>query len=133
MRARKKGYILNVGSTAGFLAGPYMATYYATKNFVNSWSQALHEELLSDGVVVSVVAPGATATEFAQVANVEKSRLFQAGVASSAHVAEEGWRKMRRGQAVIVTGLKNRILVFSMRFAPRWILLKIASFLNRDV
>jgi short-subunit dehydrogenase len=133
MRQRKKGYVLNVGSTAGFLPGPYMATYYATKNFVNAWSEALHTEMKPDGVLVSVLAPGATATEFAQVANMEKSRLFAASQASASDVARAGWRGMKQGRAVIVPGLLNQMMMFSLRITPKFMIRWIASFLNRDV
>ncbi|MDX2053217.1 MAG: SDR family NAD(P)-dependent oxidoreductase [Polyangiaceae bacterium] len=64
MLARKRGKILNIGSTAGFQPGPFMATYYATKAFVNSWSEALGFELKGTGVSVTVSCPGSTNTEF---------------------------------------------------------------------
>lgn len=68
MIQRKFGHILNIGSTAGFQPGPYMSVYYASKAFVNSFSEALHVELKGTGVTCTVLAPGATATEFAQAA-----------------------------------------------------------------
>jgi hypothetical protein len=132
MQLLRKGYILNVGSVAGFLPGTYMATYYATKNFVNSWSEALHEELASEGIRVSVLAPGPTSTEFAQVAKINQSLLFKSGVASSQQVAHQGWLKMKRGQAVIIPGLKNKLMIFSLRFAPRWAIRKISALINRN-
>src|SRR5512139_593388 len=68
MIERKQGAILNVASTAAFQPGPGMAVYFATKAFVLSFSEALHEEVRKDGVTVSALCPGPTATEFGQVA-----------------------------------------------------------------
>jgi uncharacterized protein len=77
MVARKSGRILNMGSTAGFQPGPFMATYYATKGFVNSWTEALARELRGTGVTATVVCPGATNTEFGAVSGNGTSRLFR--------------------------------------------------------
>ena len=91
MRERGSGRILNVGSTAGFQPGPYMATYYATKAFVISFSAALAYELRGSGVTVTVHCPGATATGFAATARNDRSRLFQQQKpASAAEVARPG-------------------------------------------
>ena len=93
MLIRKNGRILNVGSTAGFQPGPYMATYYASKAFVNSFTEALHEELKGTGVTCTLLAPGATATGFAGAAGTEKSRLFNTGsTGNSRSVATQGYR-----------------------------------------
>lgn len=132
MLERKGGRILNVGSTAGFQPGPYMATYYASKAFVNSLSEALHEELKGTGVTCTVLAPGATATEFAKTAGMEKSALFSSSpVASSADVALYGYRAMKAGKAIAVPGFRNRFLVQSLRVSPRFLVRKIAGALNR--
>lgn len=132
MIERKSGRILNVGSTAGFQPGPYMATYYASKAFVNSLSEALHEELKGTGVTCTVLAPGATATEFAQVAGMEKSALFSSSpVATSGEVALYGYRAMMAGKAIAVPGFRNRFLVQSLRLSPRFLVRKIAGALNR--
>ena len=96
MRERKRGHILNIASTAGFQAGPYMATYYATKSFVLLFSEALHHELRQSGVTVTAHCPGATETGFAKTSGNDKSRLFrQRKPASSAEVAAHGWRAMK--------------------------------------
>src|SRR5262245_37104081 len=75
MVARQRGRILNIGSTAGFVPGPFMATYYASKGFVISFTEALAHELRGTGVTATVSCPGATATEFAGVAGNDRSRL----------------------------------------------------------
>jgi short-subunit dehydrogenase len=132
MLARGRGRILNVGSTAGFQPGPYMATYYASKAFVNSFSEALHEELLGTGVTCTVLTPGATATEFAKNAGASDSALFQSGlVASPAKVASMGYRGMQRGRAIIVTGLLNKLMVQALRITPRQWVRKIAARMNQ--
>ncbi len=132
MVERKSGGILNVGSTAGFQAGPYMATYYATKAFVQSFSEALAEEVKGHGVHVCCLAPGATATEFAEEAGITKSRLFQAGVASSRSVAESGWRAFKRSHVIAIPGLKNKVIVRLSMVSPRAATRRIAQWLNRS-
>src|SRR5205814_4814102 len=89
MIARRRGRILNVGSTAGFPPGPYMAVYYASKAFVNSFTEALWYELRGTGVTATVSCPGATATEFAEVAGNKSSLLFRLGAASATTVARQ--------------------------------------------
>lgn len=133
MIERGEGRVLNVGSMAGFQPGPYMATYYATKAFVNSFSEALHEELRGTGVTCTVLAPGATATEFARSAGAEGSTLFQQSklVASSAEVAASGYRAMMSGCVLAIPGLLNRIQMQGLRFFPRSVIRKIASKVNQ--
>jgi short-subunit dehydrogenase len=131
MIARRRGSVLNVGSTAGFQPGPYMATYYATKAFVNSFSEALSYELRGSGVSVTVSCPGPTRTEFGAVSGVDKSRLFESGVASAASVAHEAYRAMQRRQVLVVHGLMNWLLVQSLRISPRFLVRAITARLNR--
>jgi short-subunit dehydrogenase len=125
MLGRKRGQILNVGSIAGFQAGPLMATYYATKAYVNSFSEALHSELRGTGVTVTVLCPGPVATEFATAAGMQTSRAFSAGQAMAARpVAEAGLRAMRGGRRMVVPGWRNRLLLFLERFSPRWAVIR---------
>ena len=131
MVARGSGRILNLGSTAGFLPGPFMADYYASKAFVNSFSQALWYELRGTGVTVTVSCPGATATEFAQVAGSDKSRLFQAGAMGATQVATHAYRAMMRGKRVAIPGLFNKLQMQSLRLSPSAVLLGIAGAMNR--
>lgn len=134
MLKKKSGRILNVGSTAGFQPGPYMSTYYATKAFVNSFSEGLHEELRGTGVTCTVLAPGATATEFASAANMNESRLFKSGsVASSKQVARFGYNSMLAGRTIVVPGLLNNLMIQMLRLSPRFMVRKVASFVNRSV
>lgn len=132
MIERKKGHILNIGSTAGFQPGPYMAVYYATKAFVNSFSEGLYEELKGTGVSCTVLTPGATATEFASSANAEKNILFRLlPVATSRDVAICGYKGMLANHPLVVSGALNRISLFFLRFLPRCMVRSIAGRVNR--
>jgi short-subunit dehydrogenase len=130
MVERGRGRILNLGSTAGFQAGPFMATYYASKAFVNLFTEALSYELRGTGVTATVSCPGATATEFAAVAGNEKSRLFRMGAASAAQVAQEAYRAMRAGKPMVVHGMKNKLAVQMLRVSPRSTVRAVAAALN---
>ena len=131
MLKRKSGRILNVGSTAGFQPGPFMATYYASKAFVNSFSEALHEELIGTGVSSTGFAPGATKTEFAQVAGADK--LFKrAPVAAAGPMAQFGYRAMMCGRALAVPGFLNNFMLQSLRVSPRGLVRKVAGRINHS-
>jgi short-subunit dehydrogenase len=127
MIARKSGAILNVASTAAFQAGPNMAVYFATKAFVLSLSEALHEELKPLGVRVSCLCPGPTRTEFGDVAGFGGNGLFDRVAMDSATVVEAGLRGLDKNRAVVVPGLVNKICAASTRFAPRSVVRKIAG------
>jgi uncharacterized protein len=131
MLRRRRGRILNIGSTAGFQPGPYMATYYASKAFVNSFSEALAYETRGSGVSVTVSCPGPTVTEFGAVSGVDKSRLFQLGAASAVSVARDAYRAMQRGRVMVVHGFMNFLLVQSLRVSPRALVRAITALLNR--
>jgi short-subunit dehydrogenase len=131
MVQRGHGRVLNIGSTAGFQPGPFMAVYYASKSFVNMFTEALWYELKGTGVTATVSCPGATATEFSAVAGNHRSRLFKMGAMSSMEVAREGYQAMLEGKPLVVHGLKNRIMAASVRFSPRGIVRAIAAALNR--
>jgi uncharacterized protein len=130
MVARRRGRILNVGSTAGFPPGPFMAVYYASKAFVNSFTEALWYELRGTGVSATVSCPGATATEFSQVAGNDRSLLFRLGAAPAATVAREGYRAMMKGKPMVVHGLRNKLTVQSLRLSPRAVARAVAASLN---
>jgi short-subunit dehydrogenase len=120
MVARKRGRILNVASTASFQPGPLMAVYYATKAYVLSFSEALAEELRHTGVTVTALCPGPTETGFAAASGVGSARLFTLmKPSSSAAVARTGYEAMQRGRRVVVPGLRNKLLVQSVRTSPR--------------
>jgi short-subunit dehydrogenase len=132
MIARQSGRILNIGSTAGFVPGPFMSVYYASKAFVNSFTEALSVELAGTGVTITVSCPGATATEFAAVAGNEKSSLFASGVATAADVAKDGYEAMKRGEVLAVAGASNKMKIWSLRFAPRGMVRDMTAKMNQN-
>ncbi|MDB4979063.1 MAG: short-chain dehydrogenase, partial [Candidatus Peribacteria bacterium] len=123
MKERKWGRILNVASTAAFQPGPQMAVYYATKAFVLSFSQAIGFELKKSGVRVSCLCPGPTKSGFQKEAHMEKSKLFKGLTMDAETVAATGYRGLLRGKPLIVPGMRNKILIFVVRFAPRRLVL----------
>ena len=132
MIARKQGRILNVGSTAGFQPGPFMAVYYASKAFVNSFTEALWYELKGTGVTATVSCPGPIATEFLAIAGNDRSRLAQLGLTLTAPaVARAAYRAMHAGKRQIVHGLGARLADWSARLSPRPMLLATVASLNR--
>jgi short-subunit dehydrogenase len=131
MLARRRGRVLNIGSLAGFQPGPYFATYYATKAFVNSFSEALAYETRGSGVSVTVSCPGPTLTEFGAHSDLHQSRLFQLGTASAESVARQAFRAMQRGRPLVVHGLLNFLLLQSLRLTPRAWMRAISAWLNR--
>jgi len=125
MIARRRGYVLNVASTAAFQPGPLMAVYYASKAYVLSFSEALANETSGTGVRVSVLCPGPTETGFVAAAGMGESKLFDANVMSARAVAVEGYRGMLSGKTVVIPGLRNRLLASGYRFAPRGLITKV--------
>ncbi len=119
MVRRGQGNIVNIASTAGFVPGPGMAVYYATKAFVLSFSQALASEFKDCGVAVTTVCPGATKSGFATAAKAEGTRLFAQRLPSSEAVAEFSYRAMKAGKLVAVWGLSNRLAVRFISLLPR--------------
>jgi len=127
MVARKSGAILNVASTAAFQPGPNMAVYFATKAYVLSFTEALHEELKPHGVNVSCLCPGPTRTEFGAVAGFGGNGLFDRTAMEAPQVVAAGLRGLDRNRAVMVPGLVNKIGAASTRFAPRSVVRRIAG------
>jgi short-subunit dehydrogenase len=122
MIERKQGRILNLASTAAFQPGPGMAVYFATKAFVLSFSEALHEEAKKHGVVVTALCPGPTATEFGEVAGFRASSPSNKLAADSASVVRAGLEGLEKGQAVVIPGLLNKATAQAHRFFPRsWV------------
>jgi uncharacterized protein len=131
MLERRRGAILNVGSQAGFQPGPRMAVYYATKAYVLSFTEALAEEVRGSGVGVTLLAPGATATEFAARADMEGSRVLRTGVMEARSVARAGYRGMRRGEVLVVPGLKGKLSASAVRLMPRSLVRRVVHALQR--
>lgn len=131
MKQRNQGQILNVSSVAGFMPGPQMAVYYATKAFVTSFSKALRYELSKTNIQISILAPGTTDTGFVKSANLENSTLFERLKAQPAEVvAKRAVEKF--GKSVIIPNWLNKLLVLSARFSPDFLLLPIVSFIQKS-
>lgn len=128
LRKQNNAFIINVASTAAFQAGPNMAIYYATKAFVLSFSEALHEELKKDNITVSTLCPGATLSEFAQEANMSDTKLFKAGAMTAEDVVRKSLKKKRK--AIVITGWKNIFGVWSGKLSPRSVTRKLAGWLQ---
>lgn len=120
MKEHRSGRILNVASTAGFMPGPHMAVYHASKAYVLSLSEAVAEELRGSGVTVTAVCPGPTATQFfASDAAEKKTLITRLPMPSAESVARAGWAAMLKGRRVKVVGVSNKIFAFFPRIAPR--------------
>jgi len=132
MIQRHRGGILNVASTAGFQAGPFMAVYYATKAYVISLSEALADELAKSGVTVSCLCPGPTATEFAETAKMGNALMFKLQTMTAAQVARAGYRGFRRGKLLVVPGWMNYLGSMGVRWVPRSMARGIAKRLQWD-
>lgn len=128
---RHSGKILNIASTAAFQPGPLMAVYYATKAYVLSLSQGLSSELEGTGITITTLCPGPTKTGFQKKADMKGVRLVEAGNLMSAEaVALAGYKGLMRGKSIVIPGFKNKLLVQSLRIAPRRLVLKIIRYLQ---
>jgi len=130
MVARGRGRILNVASTAAFVPGPLMVIYYASKAFVLSFSEALGNELEGSGVTVTALCPGPTATGFEAAADLGAARLFRMGTMSMESVARSGVDAMLRGQAVVIPGVRNWLMIQSLRFSPRFAVRRVVRWIQ---
>ena len=126
MVERRRGAILNVASTAAFQAGPNMAVYYASKAFVLSLTEALHQEMKGSGVKVSALCPGPTATEFFDVAQSAGSTLAKMATDPVAVVAA-GLKGLERNRAITIPGIGNKIGAQSNRIMPRALMRRIIA------
>lgn len=123
MVKKGKGYILNIASSAGFLAGPILNTYYASKNYVTKWTMAIYEELrkAKSNVHISCLCPGPVNTNFNKVAGGS----FNMKALSSEYVAQYGIDKMFKNKLIIVPGFTVRMGLFFNRFISNKLSLKI--------
>jgi hypothetical protein len=133
MTERRRGAILNVGSTAAFQPGPYAAVYFASKAFVLSFSDALREELRHFNIGVTCLCPGPTQTNFGNSSGMNRTRVFRWTSMTAQDVARAGHRALRRGRSMVIPGLLNKLLAWATRFAPRGMLLRIAGYFNNIV
>ena len=125
MRERKRGTIINVASTAGFQAVPYMATYAATKAFVLSFSEALWEENRLHGVHVMALCPGVTETNFFDASKMDRPPMRT--IQTPEEVVEAALRGLSRKKSVVVSGWTNWFTVEAERFVPRTLVTKVTG------
>jgi len=125
MKKKNRGYILNVASSAGFVPGPLMATYYATKAYVLNLSQAINEELRRDSsnVYIGTLCPGPFNTEFNKVAGVE----FGLKGLESYDVAHYAIKKMFKKKMIIIPGIKMKLAIFASHLIPDKLLVRITA------
>ena len=126
---KDRGIILNVASSAAYMAGPYLSTYYATKNYVRRLTEAVYRELKekNSNVSVSVLCPGPVNTEVNDVANVK----FALKGLSSEYVARYAIEKALKGKLYIIPGLQMKLGVFLLRFIPNKLMLKISAHIQK--
>lgn len=129
MKARNSGKILNVASIAGFMPGPLMSTYYATKGYVVRLSEGIREELKKEksNVRISILCPGPVNTNFNNVANVK----FHMREANSENVAKYAIRKMERGKFYIVPGLDVKLAKIGAKIFPAPFISKITYMIQK--
>jgi uncharacterized protein len=120
---RHRGGILNVASLAGFLPGPGMAVYYASKAYVLSFSEALRQELAPHGVRVTTLCPGSVSTEFQTRAGIKPGFEHQMLDLSPADVAEAGYRGLMANKRVVLPGFGTKVIPFLLRLFPRGFIL----------
>lgn len=125
MIKRGNGKIMNVSSTAAFLPGPLMAVYFATKAYVQHFSEAIGNEVRDKGITVTALCPGATESGFQAAAEMKESSLGKGKkIPTSKEVAEYGYKAMMQGKAVAIHGFMNAILANSIRLTPRSLAVK---------
>lgn len=130
MVSEGRGMVLNIASTAAFQPGPLMASYYASKAYVLSLSEALSHELEGTGVTVTALCPGPTTTDFQRKAKVSRTNVANRFKMSAAAVAEEGYRGMLMGKSIVVTGPVNKAIPLLSKFVPRYVVARAVKKLN---
>ena len=133
MVPRGRGYLLNVSSVASFQPAPKLAVYAATKAYVTSLSEALHEEVRGTGVRVTALCPGLTKTEFQSVSNTEDYATTVPAFAwlTPDEVAEAGLRDVAKGKALSIPGAMYKGLAAATSVTPRSVARRLSGLLQR--
>ncbi len=130
MLARGEGRILNVASVVAFLPGPFLASYYASKAFVHSFSCALAQEVAGSGVTVTTLYPGLTRTQFQARAKLKRSEGL--AMMEADEVAGIGYRALMRGKPMVVAGWFNKVGVAISKVMPSRLMARVAGKINRQ-
>jgi short-subunit dehydrogenase len=133
MLERGSGHILNVASTAAFQPGPFMAVYFATKAFLDSFTQAVAWEVRDSGVKVISFCPGPTESGFGAVSGNDKNHLFKKPGADAKDVAKAAIDALKSGKPLKVVGFQNWLGSKTPGFVPGWIVKRITAHLNSPV
>jgi short-subunit dehydrogenase len=131
MLDRGWGAVVNVSSLAGESPAPFTATYAATKAFVTTFSQSLHEEVRRSGVVVQALLPGFTRTEFQEVAGVDAGMVPGFAWMSPEAVVRASLAALDAGDAICVPGVGNRVLGGLQALAPRALTRRVLGAIGR--
>jgi short-subunit dehydrogenase len=132
MVARGRGGVLNLASVASFTPGPNMAVYYASKSFVRSFSEALHQELRGTGVTITCVAPGPVATEFLERSGANRAPLFKIlPKLNSEYVAKRAWSGFKSRRRLVVPSLSAKLVALAAVLIPHGLMLPIIARLQR--
>lgn len=119
MVARKSGRILNLSSIASKIPGPFQSVYHGTKAFVQSFTEAIRDEVKETGVVITALLPGATATDFFNKADMLNAKIVAEGdLADAATVAEDGYEALMKGKDMVISGFKNKVQVAMASVLP---------------
>lgn len=133
MKEHGKGIIINVASTGAYQPVPYMSTYAATKAYVLSFSEGLHEEAKEYGVTVTCLCPGGTRTEFQEVAGVTERSIPSFAFMSSEAVVRHALKAAKRGSAIATPGILNKATSNMPRLTPRFLVRKISGRMFKNV
>jgi short-subunit dehydrogenase len=128
-----RGTIINLGSVGSFEPVPYMSTYAATKAYVLSFSEGLHEELKPHGVTVTCVCPGVVHTEFQQQAGMDRGKMPSMGLVTPQKVVTDALRGAAKKKAIVIPGAMNQAAAQMVRFAPRGLVRRVSGDLFKDV
>ena len=132
MIARRHGGVLNLGSITGYVPGPNMALYHASKAYVRSFTTALAAELAGTGVTVTCLSPGIVRTAFFEHSTLSQTRLYKLMPhANAPWIAQVGWRAFRAGKRTVIPGLANRLIRSAILLLPEAAVLRLISALQR--
>ncbi len=127
MIKKGSGKIMNVGSSAGFLPGPFQSVYYATKSFIINFSEAIYEEVKSKNVTITVLCPGYTKTEFKDIASMDGTFVTKITGTSPDKVAKYGYKAMEKGKLIaIYPHYLSFFIKFLLPFTPTKLKIKVS-------